>query len=89
MKGYLLIVHNEEAVVSRRIVSLANCKNESDVDRLRTQWQERVGDEWTVLDSRQHPPFQIPHTHPAWIGETRRFGLLRSFWSDVIRKRVT
>ena len=87
MNGFLFIVHNEESVVHHHTIPLANCRDEIEVEALRARWQIKVGEDWTVLDSRDREEFVIPKIHPAWIGEKRRFNLLRSFWTEILLRR--
>lgn len=85
MNGYLFFVHIETLAVSHRTASLASCKTESDVATLRDEWQERIGDDWTVRDSRVHTNFTIPDVHAAWESGGGFFDLLKSFWIVCVR----
>ena len=52
MKGYLFVVEPDSSANLGKVASLQGCKTENDARRLRDAWQEQVGDEFVVLDSR-------------------------------------
>lgn len=52
MKGYLFVVEPDSSANLGKVASLQGCKTEKDARRLRDAWQEEVGDEFVVLDSR-------------------------------------
>ena len=87
MNGCLFFVHIETSAVSHRTASLASCETEADVAALRAEWQERIGEEWTVRDSRIHTNFTIPDPHPAWESGGGFFDFLKSFWTVCVRRR--
>lgn len=85
MNGCLFFVHIETSAVSHRTVPLASCETESDVAALGAEWQQRIGEAWTVCDSRVHTNFTIPEPHPAWESGGGLFDFLKSFWTVCVR----
>ncbi|MDP4574118.1 hypothetical protein Q9K02_03055 [Qipengyuania sp. G39] len=53
---------------------------------LRAEWQNLIGDDWTVRDSRVNTDFIIPQPHPAWESGGGVFDFLKSFWTVCVRR---
>lgn len=61
MEGHLFVVDPDTSRVISRVASLHQCSNEGEVKALVDQWQDRVGDDLVILDSRNY----------HWLGEVK------------------
>lgn len=55
MNGFLFVVEPDESIFVGSVASLKRCQTESHVRQLLEYWQDRVGDDFVVLDSRSSP----------------------------------
>lgn len=54
MEGHLFVVDPDTSRVISRVASLCQCETEAEVAQLVAQWQDRVGDDLVILDSRKY-----------------------------------
>ena len=53
MRGILFAVDPDSSTVVSRLATLESCSSESEVERLKEYWEDRIGDDFVVLDSRK------------------------------------